>query len=312
MPDDTKSPMFFIKSFVSGGISGMTSKTAIAPLERLKILLQAHNKHYKQFGVFSGLLAVYKREGFLGFYKGNGAMMVRIFPYDSIKFMSYEQYKKLTAHYLGPKSHAGKLMNGALAGVTAVSCTYPLDMIRARLAFQVTGEHIYTGIIDAIKTIVRKEGGIKALYRGYTPTILGMIPYGALSFYTFENMKYICLTYAPNILGKRSAATDEIVLRVPASLLCGALGGAIAQTISFPLDVSRRRMQLAMVLPDSKDFSNVFRTLRTVYRQNGIVKGLYRGLSINYLRVVPQVAVSFATYELMKQIFHLKTGIQKN
>ncbi|XP_077999448.1 solute carrier family 25 member 16-like [Glandiceps talaboti] len=313
MTDDSKSVLFLVKSFTSGGVSGMTSKTAIAPLERLKILLQAHNRHYKQHGVISGLVAIYRKEGFLGFYKGNGAMMVRIFPYDSIKFGSYEQYKKLTSYYLGPKNEIGKLLNGALAGVTAVTCTYPLDMIRARLAFQVKGEHIYNGIIDAIKSIYKKEGGLRALYSGYTPTILGIMPYGALSFYTFENMKYFCLHYAPNILGKPSPNNkDEIVLRIPASLLCGGLGGAAAQTISFPLDVARRRMQLAQILPDSKEFSNVFKTLGTVYRKDGIVKGLYRGLSINYVRVVPQVAVSFATYEVMKQVFNLKTGVQKN
>ena len=50
--------------------------------------------------------------------------------------------------------------------------------------------------------------------------------------------------------------------------------------------------------------------LRTIYKEHGIVKGLYRGMSINYLRAIPMVAVSFSTYELMKQMLELDTGMK--
>lgn len=50
-------------------------------------------------------------------------------------------------------------------------------------------------------------------------------------------------------------------------------------------------------------------TIATIYKENGIIRGLYRGMSINYMRAIPMVAVSFATYETMKQILHLDTGI---
>ena len=61
---------FFAKSFMAGGLAGMTSKTTVAPLDRIKILLQVHNSHYKNFGVFSGLLAIVRQESFLSLYKG--------------------------------------------------------------------------------------------------------------------------------------------------------------------------------------------------------------------------------------------------
>jgi len=125
------------KSFLAGGVAGMCSKTAVAPLDRIKILLQAHNKHYKSFGVLSGLKEIYVRESFLALYKGNGAQMVRIFPYAAIQFTSHEMYKKWFAVTLGPSSHIGRFLSGSCAGVTAVCMTYPLDTIRARLAFQV-------------------------------------------------------------------------------------------------------------------------------------------------------------------------------
>lgn len=73
----------------------MFSKTAVAPLDRIKILLQAHNAHYKNFGVLSGLRGIVLKEGFVGLYKGNAAMMVRIFPYAAVQFVSFETYKPL-------------------------------------------------------------------------------------------------------------------------------------------------------------------------------------------------------------------------
>ncbi len=67
---DLRSPVFMAKSFLAGGIAGMTSKTAVAPLDRIKILLQVHNNHYKEYGVFTGLRAIIKKERFLSLYKG--------------------------------------------------------------------------------------------------------------------------------------------------------------------------------------------------------------------------------------------------
>jgi len=83
--------------------------------------------------------------------------------------------------------------------------------------------------------------------------------------------------------------------------MCGAFAGASSQTVAYPLDVVRRRMQLAGAVSDGYKYSGCINTFVTVYMEDGVRKGLYRGLSINYLRVVPQVAVMFSVYELTKQ-----------
>lgn len=74
---------------------------------------------------------------------------------------------------------------------------------------------------------------------------------------------------------------------------------------SYPLDVARRRMQLGVVLPESDKCRTLTKTLEYVYSQYGVKKGLYRGLSLNYICCVPSQAVAFFTYELMKQTLHL-------
>lgn len=309
---EEKTIEFTIKSLLAGGIAGMCSKTAVAPLDRIKILLQAHNKHYKHLGVVSGLRHIVHKENFLALYKGNGAQMVRIFPYSAIQFFSFEKYNKALASLFGSNSHLAKLLAGSCAGVTAVSLTYPLDTIRARLAFQVTGEHVYSGIKHTAVSIFREEGGIRALYRGFLPTVCGMIPYAGTSFFCFEQLKYLCMKYIPNITCEPcDRNTGGLVLLLPAKLLCGGFAGLAAQSLAYPLDVTRRRMQLAMMNPDTRKFGmGMAQTIRLIYHENGVLRGLYRGISINYLRAVPMVAVSFSTYEVMKQLLGLDTGLK--
>ena len=112
-------------------------------------------------------------------------------------------------------------------------------------------------------------------------------------------------------------------LTVPAKLLCGGLAGATAQTVSYPLDVARRRMQLGQVVTFISSSCAVIsnthlqvegcgmgRVLVTTYREAGLVRGLFRGMSINYLRAVPMTAVSFSVYESLKQVMGLQTGLK--
>uniref|UniRef100_A0A673AVV1 Solute carrier family 25 member 16 n=2 Tax=Sphaeramia orbicularis TaxID=375764 RepID=A0A673AVV1_9TELE len=297
---------YVLRTLTAGGVAACCAKSSIAPLDRVKILLQAQNPHYKHLGVFSTLTAIPKKEGFLGLYKGNGAMMVRIFPYGAIQFMAFDAYSELLRKNLGISGHIHRLMAGSMAGMTAVICTYPLDMVRARLAFQVKGEHRYTGIANAFQTIYLKEGGMLGFYRGLTPTLIGMAPYAGLSFFTFGTLKSLGLKHFPEMLGRPSSDNpDVLVLKTYVNLLCGGFAGVIAQTISYPLDVARRRMQLGGVLPDSEKCVNLTKTLQYVYTKYGIKKGLYRGLSLNYIRCVPSQAMAFTTYEFMKQVLYL-------
>uniref|UniRef100_A0A3B5LZM5 Solute carrier family 25 member 16 n=2 Tax=Xiphophorus couchianus TaxID=32473 RepID=A0A3B5LZM5_9TELE len=246
-----KRDYYWLRSFVAGGVAGCCAKTTIAPLDRVKILLQGQNPHYKHLGVFSTFMAVPKKEGILGLYRGNGAMMVRIFPYGAIQFMAFDKYKKLLNKRIGISGHIHRLVAGSMAGMTAVICTYPLDVVRARLAFQVKGDQRYSGIIDVFRSIYRKEGA-SGFYRGLTPTLVGMAPYAGLSFFTFGTLKSQGLKHFPEQLGRPSSDNpDVLVLKAHINLLCGGVAGAFAQTVSYPLDVARRRMQLGTVLPDS-------------------------------------------------------------
>jgi len=297
-------PSIIAKSLLAGGVAGMCAKTAVAPLDRVKILLQAQNKHYKQLGVAASLKKVVTNEGTLALFKGNTAQMVRVFPYGALQFTSFELFKTLLPSlglgWLGKEAHTMKFVAGSLAGLTAVSATFPLDTIRARLAFQVVGETKYQGILHAGGSIMRTEGAV-GLYRGLTPTLLGIIPYAGLSFYFFELLKTKLLQHFP--WARSKSPSGEMTLVLSAKLLCGGLAGALSQTISYPLDVARRKMQLGVG-------GNMRGVLVNTYNQEGIVRGLFRGMSVNYVRAIPMTAISFSVYESMKQLMGLKTSLK--
>ncbi|NXD67975.1 GDC protein, partial [Eolophus roseicapillus] len=293
---------YWLRSFIAGGVAGCCAKTTTAPLDRVKILLQAHNHHYKHLGVFSTLCAVPRKEGYLGLYKGNGAMMIRIFPYGAIHFSQcpfHSHARIVIKKQLGISGHVHRLMAGSMAGITAVICTYPLDMVRVRLAFQVKGEHKYMGIIHAFKMIYTKEGGFSGFYRGLMPTIVGMAPYAGKLKTEDGNPSALILEVARGLLCILFLNNIHIVIAHLVELLFKYL------FYRYPLDVTRRRMQLGAVLPDSEKCLTMVQTLKYVYRQHGIRRGLYRGLSLNYIRCIPSQAVAFTTYELMKQFLHL-------
>jgi solute carrier family 25 protein 16 len=163
-------------------------------------------------------------------------------------------------------------------------------------------------IIGTLVHVFKYEGRMSGLYRGATPTVIAMVPYGGFNFYIFERLKHLCLTKFAGVSGYRQ--DDQIILTVPFKLLCGGISGSIAQTVTYPLDVARRRMQLSMTSAETRKYADgLIKTLMYVYKDHGVVRGLYRGMSINYIRAAPMVAVSFSTYELIKQMLGIEVGI---
>ncbi|CAG8499797.1 13738_t:CDS:2, partial [Cetraspora pellucida] len=269
--------MFFlspaIKHLIAGGIAGAVSRTVVSPLERMKILFQ---------------------EGLIGFLRGNGTNIIRIVPYSATQFAAYEKYKRLLLEEGKTELDAPRRLSaGALAGITSVACTYPLDIVRTRLSVQSAtlsgkeGQKKLAGIASTMKIIYITEGGIMALYRGLAPTLLGVAPYVALNFHSYE------------VLRKYFTPVDKTSPPVAQKLLCGALAGSFAQTITYPLDVLRRRMQVTGMKELEYKYHNTWDALTQLLKREGI-RGLYKGMVPNYLKVAPAISVSFVTYEACK------------
>ncbi|KAG5518236.1 hypothetical protein PMAC_003032 [Pneumocystis sp. 'macacae'] len=300
------STSFFI-SFLSGGIAGIVSRTVVSPLERVKIIFQIQdkNKHYQ--GIMSALSKIWKEEGFKGYMRGNGVNCLRIFPYSSTQFASYTVYKenyKLTVFKLlmpfgkTELDTPQRLTAGALAGITSVEVvTYPLDITRTRLSIQsaslplklINRNQELPGIWKTMKNIYIIEGGLKALYKGIWPTILGIAPYVGLNFAIYESMKKLISQEdgQPTVFGK---------------FFSGAISGAIAQTITYPADVLRRRFQVAYMPGINYRYVSIYDALKQILAQQGW-KGFYQGLLPNLLKVIPSMGTSWLSYEISKDFF---------
>lgn len=295
-----------LKHLVAGGVAGAVSRTCVSPLERMKILYQIQverSKEDRRFrGIGSSLARIGREEGLLGYFKGNGTNVVRIIPYVAVQFAAYEELKKLLGIPADPRQQRPlkRLLAGGLAGVASVTATYPLDLVRTRLSAQ-GNDRKYRSIRHAFQTILHEEGGFWSgcLYRGLVPTLMGIAPYVGLNFAVYETLKGFVMSRVFDDDDHREQVAIDDELPITLKLMCGALAGATAQSITYPLDVIRRRMQMRGVMSDRFPYKSTPHAIVTIVTTEGVA-GLYKGMLPNLLKVAPSVAIAFVTYEFTK------------
>ncbi|OWR46756.1 solute carrier family 25 member 42 like protein [Danaus plexippus plexippus] len=277
-----------ITSLAAGAAAGALAKTAIAPLDRTKINFQTSEIPYSWRAAVRFITHSARTEGVAALWRGNSATMARIVPYAAIQFTAHEQWKTLLK-VDSPETAQGSplrlLLAGSLAGVTSQSATYPLDLARARMA--VSSSREYTSLRQVFVRVIREEG-LRTLYRGYPATVLGVVPYAGVSFFTFDSLRHW-------YLDRHGVSPSGVT-----NMLFGGVAGALAQTASYPLDIVRRRMQTAHRRPDaSYPYPTILATLASVHRLEGW-RGFFKGLSMNWIKGPIAVGISFATYDAIK------------
>ncbi|KAF8536903.1 mitochondrial carrier domain-containing protein [Trichophaea hybrida] len=301
---------YMLRSGLSGGAAGCAAKSLIAPLDRVKILFQASNPQFiKYTGSWNGVLAavrdIRRNDGVVGLFRGHSATLLRIFPYAAIKFIAYEQIRAvLIRNPQQERSWERRFASGSLAGVTSVFCTYPLEIVRVRLAFETRKDH-RLGLRELCRSIYRERhtsypllGGYSNFYRGFSPTVLGMFPYAGISFLSHDIAGDFLRSKEYALSSENPHNKKKPVLKAWAELASGGFAGMAGQTASYPLEVVRRRMQVGGAIGDVK-FPGIVETGAKIWRENGL-RGFFVGLSIGYAKVVPMVATSFFVYERCK------------
>lgn len=238
-----KDPMSFAKDFLAGGISAAISKTAVAPIERVKLILQvqAANKQivagseYK--GIMDCLVRIPKEQGFAAFWRGNLANVIRYFPTQALNFAFKDVYKQVFLGGVDQKTQFwryffGNLGSGGAAGATSLCFVYPLDYARTRLGADVgkgTADRQYTGLIDCLKKTVKSDG-IVGLYRGFSVSVQGIIIYRAAYFGCYDTAR----GSLPD--PKNSPFIVNFAIAQVVTICSGIL--------SYPFDTVRRRMMM--------------------------------------------------------------------
>lgn len=283
--------------FVSGGVAGAVSRTIVSPLERLKILYMCGENEIRGSGVWSALRKIATEDGLRGLFRGNGANVIRIFPFSAVQLSSYGQFKVLVSGTKDDKalSVIQRFSAGVMSGILATTVTYPLDFIRSRLSLQGPSKQLYNGIWDGMKTVARSEGAL-ALYTGLGVTLLGIIPYAGIQLSTYDIVK--------QFFG--SLRSDGMPSRVDV-FVSGAIGGMVAQTAAFPIELARRRLQVDGWATGVRQYSGFVDVVLKTVQSEGL-RGLYRGLVPNFLKIIPAAGVSFVVFEQTKSFLGCEPG----
>ncbi|KAK0485928.1 mitochondrial carrier domain-containing protein [Armillaria novae-zelandiae] len=317
---DSKNIDYVLRSGLAGGIAGCVAKTVVAPLDRVKILFQASNPDFQQYaGTWSGAYRagtrIFHDSGVRGLFQGHSATLLRVFPYAAIKFMAYDQIHNCEPLLMSTRrdeTNFRRFSAGAISGLISVFFTYPLEVTRVRMAFQTDPpsqpvrirpsfiqavHHMYyetasipktTAVISPTRTLFTRFPILK-FYRGFTATIVGMIPYAGMTFLCWG---YLRARFVPYTSAKKATPVADLAV--------GAVSGAVAQTVSYPLEVIRRRMQVGGVTRPDR-WLRWGETMSSIWRTSGW-RGFYVGLSIGYLKIVPMTAVSFAVWQEGKRL----------
>ncbi|XP_006866045.1 PREDICTED: calcium-binding mitochondrial carrier protein SCaMC-1-like isoform X2 [Chrysochloris asiatica] len=275
------------RQLLAGGVAGAVSRTSTAPLDRLKVMMQVHGSKSDKMNLVGGFRQMVKEGGIRSLWRGNGTNVIKIAPETAVKFWAYEQYKKLLTEEGQKVGTFERFISGSMAGATAQTFIYPMEVLKTRLAVGKTGQ--YSGIYDCAKKILKHEG-FGAFYKGYIPNLLGIIPYAGIDLAVYELLKSHWL---------ENFAKDTVNPGVMVLLGCGALSSTCGQLASYPLALVRTRMQ-AQAMVEGAPQLNMVGLFRRIISKEG-VRGLYRGITPNFMKVLPAVGISYVVYENMKQ-----------
>uniref|UniRef100_A0A914MKI0 ADP/ATP translocase n=1 Tax=Meloidogyne incognita TaxID=6306 RepID=A0A914MKI0_MELIC len=291
----------FAIDLASGGTAAAVSKTAVAPIERVKLLLQvqdasqhiAADKRYK--GIIDVLVRVPKEQGVLAFWRGNLANVIRYFPTQALNFAFKDTYKRIFMEGVDKNKQFGKffLMNlasGGAAGATSLAFVYPLDFARTRLAADVgkAGAREFNGLADCLVKIFKSDGPI-GLYRGFFVSVQGIIIYRAAYFGCFDTAKMYF-------------AKDGQKLNFFVSWAIAQVVTVSSGILSYPWDTVRRRM---MMQSGRKDilYKNTLDCAIKIIKNEG-PKALFKGALSNVFRGTGGALV-LAFYEEIQKYVHL-------
>jgi solute carrier family 25 (mitochondrial adenine nucleotide translocator), member 4/5/6/31 len=278
----------FLINFMAGGVSGAVAKTATAPIERVKLLIQTQDANPK---IISGEVARYtgivdcftrvtKEQGFKAFWRGNMTNIIRYFPTQAFNFAFKDTIKAMFPR-VDKRTEFGKffminMASGGLAGAGSLMIVYPLDYARTRLASDVgAGKQQFSGLLDCLSKTV-KSSGIGGLYNGVGVSVVGIIPYRGVYFGLFDTLS----GYNPYQKDERNA------IRALSKFGCAQFSAICAGYASYPFDTVRRRMQMQSDLPKEKwMYKSTGDCFRKIVADEGM-PALFKGAGANALRTV--------------------------
>lgn len=287
-------------TLAAGMTAGAVSRTATAPLDRLKTLAQEglvgkNVKHASEFARMRYLSShIYKLGGVKAFWRGNGTNCLKAGPEYAVAFTARQ---RLADVICADRKHPTGLENfglGAASGLTAQLLLYPLETTKTRMAVAKTGE--YSGIADCIRQSVQR-GGVRDLYRGLAANLAGVVPHRSIEmglFFTGEQ--------ALRRLNNDAAPAWPLVSAV------GFGASIVGQIVTYPLNLARTKLQTQGVNGRPVQYHSLVHCLRTVAKTHG-VRGWFVGLAPNMLKAAPASTIMYTCFSSTKEYLAKAGGV---
>ncbi|KAK2016507.1 calcium-binding mitochondrial carrier SAL1 [Colletotrichum eremochloae] len=313
--------------FIAGAVAGGLSRTATAPLDRLKVYLLVNTRASTETAATAlkqgrPLLALrnavrpfsdavkdlWKAGGMRSLFAGNGLNVIKIMPESAIKFGSYEAAKRTLSKLEGHNDPTNinsysKFVAGGVAGMVAQFCVYPLDTLKFRLQTSTVQGGLSGNalVLDTAKKMWQ-AGGVRIAYRGVTMGLLGMFPYSAIDMGTFEFLKTSYKRYMSKYRGihEEDAKPGNIMTGI-----IGATSGAFGASVVYPLNVLRTRLQTQGTVMHPATYTGIVDVAQQTLKNEG-VRGMYKGLTPNLLKVAPALSITWVVYENSKKLLGLE------
>ncbi|XP_031256936.1 ADP,ATP carrier protein 1, mitochondrial-like [Pistacia vera] len=298
----------FAIDFLMGGVSAAVSKTAAAPIERVKLLIQNQDEMIKAgrlskpyTGIGECFSRTIKEEGMGSLWRGNTANVIRYFPTQALNFAFKDYFKRLFNFKKDRDGYwkwfAGNLGSGGAAGASSLFFVYSLDYARTRLANDAKaakkgGEgRQFNGLVDVYKKTLKTDG-IAGLYRGFNISCVGIIVYRGLYFGMYDSLKPVILT-------------GEMQDSFFASFALGWVITNGAGLASYPIDTIRRRMM--MTSGEAVKYKGSMDAFNQILKNEG-AKSLFKGAGANILRAIAGAGVLAGYDKLQVIVFGKKYG----
>ncbi|CAH3196537.1 unnamed protein product [Porites evermanni] len=288
----------FAENFALSGAAAIISKTAAAPIERVKLLVQNQDEMLKAGrldtpykGVIDCTARTYRAEGFLSFWRGNLANCIRYFPTQALNFAFKDQIKAL----FKPKKSdsytvkfSKNIASGGAAGAMSLLFVYSLDYCRTRLANDAKagskgGERQFNGIVDVYRKTLKSDG-IAGLYRGFVISCVGIIVYRGFYFGLYDTLK-------PMLLGEDAGLIISFMLGYGVTVSAGLA--------SYPIDTIRRRMM--MTSGEAVKYKGSIDCTVQILKNEGFMS-LMKGAGANVLRGMAGAGV-LAGFDKFKELY---------
>jgi solute carrier family 25 (adenine nucleotide translocator) protein 4/5/6/31 len=294
----------FLINFMAGGVSGAVAKTATAPIERVKLIIQTQDANPRiisgEVPRYTGIVNCFSRvaseQGIGAFWRGNLTNIIRYFPTQAFNFAFKDTIKalfpKADKNTEFAKFFAINMASGGLAGAGSLMIVYPLDYARTRLASDVGGtERQFKGLVDCLKKTVQ-AGGIGSVYNGVGVSVMGIIPYRGAYFGLFDTLS----GYNPY------QKSDNGLLRAASKFACAQTSAISAGYVSYPFDTVRRRLQMQSEKPESEwVYKGTADCFGKIVKEEG-TSALFKGAGANALRTVGAAMVLVLYSEITRAV----------